>query len=543
MTNALSRLDLEIDQNPHKKIIREFHIYTVPPLVNDDGFLTFFNKLHIDSTDPTIINQLMMSAGDTFSSNVLIQSEIELLYPGVRNVAIILPVFPKNKPLTNNQVDILVITKDAYSLRMSGNFSLSGSYLKELNFSISENNIWGTNKTGTLNFSLKPYILTLLAQYYDPNLLNTGTELSLNQGLILSRMSGKYEGVQGLIKVEYPHDSEEIRWGLLFNLDYLYTPRYIMDENHIRLFTASDAETAEEKYQWFKIKGNVSATHSFHGHIKHNITFGYGLHYQEPTLLPDFQLTKTAAEEFKKKVLPAKEFQSFLILNYDFFQNFYESMHDYNTFTLQEWIRTGPAIFVSNHLGGKILFSDNNFWSPHIDSSFTFMPMPTSIIRFSLGGGAQRQKDQWDNQLIKAQLLFVSPVLFGVGRIILNGIYAKLWNDTNKTPFTLGGYNGLRGLMPDHYSGNNLVNTNLEFRTVSWPLWSLRLGAVAFYDFGAAFDDDTPFQLAHALGIGARIFYLPLSRSVFRIDIGIPVAGPKSGIKNTLLSFGVDQAF
>ncbi len=462
-----------------------------------------------------------MSAGDTFHTNVLIQTEIELLFPKVRTLALILPVFPKNKPLTNNQVDLLVITKEAFSLRFDGNFKLNGSDLRELDFSVSENNLAGTNKAAAFQFSLRPYLLTLLARYADPNFLNAGLEFSVDQGLILDRASGQSQGSQGSMQLQYPLDSQQTSWGYQFNFDYLYTPRFVMDKDR-----------AKEKYQWLKINGHTGMTRSFGGNSKNNLTWGYGFSYQKPTLL---------SEEFKKTVSPVKEFQSFLSINYDYFWNYFDPLHNYNTFLLQEWIPLGPKISLTNDFGIKFLFSDENFWRPHFNLSFTFLPIHDSLMQLSLQGET-RWQSQFVNSQIKTKVLLVSPQLFGIGRLLFNSVYGKKWNDLNKSSFTLGG-NLLRGLVPEYYSGTNIINTNVEFRSISLPVGAFRLGGVLFYDFGAAFDEDVNFQLSHALGIGARIFYLPLSRSVFRIDMGVPVAGPKSGFKNTVISFGVDQAF
>ena len=111
-----------------------------------------------------------------------------------------------------------------------------------------------------------------------------------------------------------------------------------------------------------------------------------------------------------------------------------------------------------------------------------------------------------------------------------------MWNATALNRFRnylnvqsfVGGDSELRGYPSRYLTGKDYVTTNLEYRTRSFDVGSIQLGAVAFYDVGDAFDGFEHLDPKHAVGGGLRVVFPQIERAVLRLDVGVPVsAGPR----------------
>jgi hypothetical protein len=71
------------------------------------------------------------------------------------------------------------------------------------------------------------------------------------------------------------------------------------------------------------------------------------------------------------------------------------------------------------------------------------------------------------------------------------------------------------------------VVANLELRSRPAALFeTVQVAGVLFYDTGDAFDRWRDLRLRHAVGVGARVLLPQLDRTVFRADLGFPIASP-----------------
>lgn len=105
-----------------------------PDYYNPNSSQKFLNKTHANTIEYIIRNNLLFSPGDTLSPIQLSENE-KLL----RDLSFIEDARIKVIPLNGNEVDVVVITKDIYSL--GGDFEPSG--LKKGKVSLFENNIFG----------------------------------------------------------------------------------------------------------------------------------------------------------------------------------------------------------------------------------------------------------------------------------------------------------------------------------------------------------------------------------------------------------------
>lgn len=104
------------------------------PDLRQTGVQNILNKTHINTTEGIIRKNLIFEIGDTIAPISLSDNERIL-----RDLSFIDDARIKVIPVSKNEADILVITKDIYSL--GGDYSPSG--LKKGNFSVFETNLFG----------------------------------------------------------------------------------------------------------------------------------------------------------------------------------------------------------------------------------------------------------------------------------------------------------------------------------------------------------------------------------------------------------------
>lgn len=531
LQEGLEQYGLIIDPNPENKKIRNFYFHTEHPFKKSDKLLGWLDYLQFTTKPSTLESQLWVKPGQVYNANILIQNEQSLLNPLVRSFALIFPV-QKTGAISNTEVDLLVVSHDIFSWQMSTYISAAGSTLGQFSLSLSQTNLLGYNKAVSVNFAMNQAIMNWGATYFDPSLFSSKNQLTLTQGVYLNRQNWGYEGLSTSLLLTYPLSTQDTPWGYIATFNYNEQPVYDFQGESVRI---SDGY----KRQWhqLQISPQLVVTRSFGSLDKHNLSFGYGANVFQ------YQPLEQVSQSFIDKVLPYSEFQSFLVLGYNYFQNHFLSLYDYNTFAMTEWLQLGPKLSLTNNIAlNPILGSDHTFFSPTLSLGASGAPNKDSLVSVSSQLQTRLQNTALNNQ-VSVTLTSVFPSLFKLGRFVLSATYAQLWNNLNHTQFALGGDSGLRGVPYRYYLGKQLLRTNLEFRTRSLPFWIFRFGTAVFYDFGAAFNDQADFHPTHDIGLGLRILTIPWNRLLIRVDAAIPVAGPIVGPQNTLLTFGIGQAF
>jgi hemolysin activation/secretion protein len=115
--------------------------------------------------------------------------------------------------------------------------------------------------------------------------------------------------------------------------------------------------------------------------------------------------------------------------------------------------------------------------------------------------------------------------------------------DTQRTFFTLGGMNGLRGYAIGEFIGTTAAVAHVELRTMAVPVWSQRLGGVAFYDVGNAATSIAALTPYHDFGLGLRWLIPQLNSSVLRFDWAIATQDSPSGLTRAGLPGRVSAGF
>lgn len=546
---GLKEYGLEVVGEPEGSAVGRYYIHTEEVFNEDDGWLEVFNVLHATSKDVVIEVETILREGDAFDWSTLNDMERNLRNASVRSLVVIIPVRPTDAP-ANAPTDLLITTRDIWSLRANSDFEIGGTSFTYLYVEIAENNLGGWNKLLAATFEYQPDTIAIGARYVDPRLAWSRFALSVNHSFLINHATGDYEGLFGGATVSYPQFTQTQKWFGSVSAGYNTQISRAFIGAEQRLYDnpeTEDIESVPVEYDFESYAASVSATRSFGVGLKHDIRFGYGYSESDAALRDDFPDDPVLRDAFRSTFFPRTERQSSIRLAYEVYFWEFGRLYDYNTYGLIEEFRTGPFAEASARWSGRWLGSDVEFGTFALSMGWTEIPGNSWLISGSATmSGRLEFSDAHDGELIDEQLSgairFASPPLGPAGRLHVRLGAAWQIDNTANSLFALGSDNGLRGFSPSALLGEHRVRGNFEYRTSSFKLWILRIGGTAFYDGGDAFDSGE-FNWKHTVGVGLRVLVLPVNRDVLRVDYAIPLNGPNPGFRHGVISAGFGQGF
>jgi len=539
---AMAELKLEPVEDLKQKEIKGILIYTESPFAKEKDILSRIgDSLHKNTTDGAIFESLNIKAGDLYDEDLIKDNEKNLRNKSIRSISVIVPVRKKGE--FNENIYLLVVSRDIFSLRPS--FSLEGSFLniEDLYASFGEYNLFGTERALIADYHLSKATHAVGLNFIDPRILKSSWSLNLNPQIIFSRQKVFGEGFYGRLELEKPLRFLNDTWGYDFSIAGGSRPKVPFKGFEVRIIKLPSGKTVERRFHYANLSGRAIFTRSFGSIYKKEVFFGYGFDKKNPSIPKDLSLTDDERSEFIKSVLPKKELLSFAIIGFSYFHNRYLDLYDYDNFKTRELIRLGPELSLSADLSPKILLrGDDDFISPSISLAFTKNLGLDSFINFKISGSA-RFDGKWSDEMSSFKLLCAMPQISKIFRPVLSARFIDIKNNRNNQTFTLGSDNALRGVESSYLEGTTAVRGNLEFRSNSLKLLSIYAGAVLFYDIGSAFFDWHSAQLVHNTGFGLRIFAPQLSATSLRLDLAFPLDPSSRAIHVLVPSFGAGQAF
>lgn len=545
VNDGLERLKLHAEHHPAHKTVRKIHVITWAPFSTKEGFLTVFNHLHINSKDASIRRNIFQQEGKLYDDALVRDSELALREdPLVRSVAVIVPTrHDDNLP---HEIDLLVATKDIVSLRPNFSFAGSFAHLDKMSISIGEYNFLGMGQSIAVHYDLKIGTHVWSASFLDPNFLGSSWELFIKPSFIFDRDSRKWDGSLGNMHIEKPLRNEVDRYS--YGIDISYGARSVMEFNgkkirQLEVPTPKGNRFVDRKYRGRYGKGSIFGRSSFGRTYKKEIFSRYTLNVKRPILLPSTNIDENTKEYLRNNLLPRNEVESYITLGFSYFHNRYLTLYDYENFKLQETKRIGPSFMISNDFSTvPLLFSDDNFLRPDVKLSYTHPWRNDSFAQFS-AHASTRFQDRFEDNMYKLSTSWVSPRIYHWGRVVFDARLSILHRNRDNEKFTLGAGSGVRGVESSYYFGERAFRANLEFRSAPLDIWILYIGAVAFYDVGAAASRFNKLNPTHALGVGLRFLTPQVSSVLFRIDFAFPIYGPGRNQHVLIPSFGTGQAF
>ena len=552
--DALATLGRRLDPAPNGKVVRRIVVHNHPVFTRRDGFLQWFNLFHVTTKPEIIAREVVLRPGSRWSQDAVDESVRNVRDPILSNVVAIVGL-TTGEPGT---VDLLVVTRDVWSLRLNSNIQFQKDRVTVLSFSIAENNLAGWRKHLSVGFAMDEGVYSFGPNYTDPNLAGTHLRLSADFNVLFDRDRNAYEGTSSAFSLAYPLWRLSEPWAGGVSLAHYDGVVRFFQGGTLRTYDAPDTAAPEAiplRYRWLAVDVTASTTRSFGRRLKQNLSWGHAMSLRHPeTLAADFGGDAVVRRAFERDILPRSEVSSGLFVGYELFTATYRDYRDFATYDLREDYRLGPELSLGVTGNFRFMGSDNDYARLSAGVAWTFDPGHRSYLRVEASWSARADADGLTDHTVSTQLYAATPQLGPAVRLVWRaGLDFHLEERSNRF-FALGGDTGLRGFAVGQFAGLVRLRSNFEIRSIPWRIWAFRLGGVAFWDMGhaagacrsgrcdttaAAFE---ALEMFHDAGVGIRILIPQINPMVFRVDWAFAINGPAAGWPGRV-SFGFFQAF
>jgi hypothetical protein len=564
---ALAARGLTIDPAPEGKIVGIIHVMNLDVFQpSDGGLLVWFNHFHRTTREGHIRRESLLQPGMAYDPlrveetlrSLRNRASYQASDPPMTGIAAMVPI----QAPAPGTVDLLIVTRDVWSLRFNSEYNYQPGYLINLRTSLSENNLFGWRKQVALVYDLEPGNMMLGPNYLDPNVFGTRLRLLAAFYEIWARRigeiaAGSREGSASRVRVEYPFYALSSRWGAFVDGSYKNSVLRNLSGPAFRKFNPTTGRcTGPADTDYAGVDPNADCafrmrygaltsglTRSFpKPWLIQRITVGNEVGLVRPSFLSDFP--EEPRQAFSEVFFRRSERTSDLYLQYDAFTPRYRTYRDLDTFDLAEDNRLGPSVTLKLGRASTLLGSERGF----------FVFKAEAHVNLALAGGFQsvgaswesrEYREGWRDQLVKASFYAATPVLARGIRVVAAGVAGFIADDIHRGYVYLGALEGLRGYQVDQFYGYDFYHAHLEARSVGLPVYSLRLGVLAFADAGHAALDFESLRFFGDVGAGLRLLIPQFNAEVLRCDWAFPVRsyGRLAAGWPGRLSCGYHQAF
>jgi hypothetical protein len=565
---AITARGYEVEPSPWGKVIGKIEVYNEDVFAEKNRLLGFFNHFHVTSKEFAVRREVVVRVGDVYNQLQIEESERRLRDPMFTSVIAIIPIRSKNA----GEVDVLVVTRDIWSLRLNTAYTVQQGELTNLAISLSENNFLGRRKVVAAAFTMDQGAIATGPLYIDKNFLGKYIDFRARVNTILNRdaliQNGRLdnEGSSSTITLSKTlwKLSSKWGWGTTFTHRFAIDRRFAGTELRnvrcpldgsaceLRFDPSTTPETELLPWIYDMKRWGIStyAVRQWGTKVKQQATFGYSLDSQRPTLLSSFAGTAEQRAPLERAILPRSEVTSVPYVSYSLFTPRYRTRRNVQTYDLAEDLRLGPDLDISYGVGLKALGSTSNFQRGGISAGYTLPWCKDGSARLSGAISTRLQGGEFYDNNTSLSARIVTPTRCEGGdvrggahtaRLVVESTIASRWNNLSPTLLTIGSDNGLRGYNINEFFGERLFGTQAEIRTFPIPVWVFRAGAVVFYEFGGAADSFKELDIHHDVGFGIRALTPQTSRELFRFDLAFPMDGPDRG--KPKFSAGFQQEF
>ncbi|HRE90780.1 MAG TPA: hypothetical protein PK095_16765, partial [Myxococcota bacterium] len=549
-THGLERVD-DAERRPITKV----HLVRHDVFVEDEMWPTFLNVFHALSHEDVITRELLFAVGDPYDSERIQETTRALRDQGIFAFVRIVPVRPRGlavpadptalRPTDPAPVEVLVFTRDLWSLRLESSFSFNDGRFDRLSLTLIERNLLGRNVQAAVSFDLLPMTWSLGGSFVDRRILSSRLSLSASMALVFTRESSDLEGSYGSLSFGLPLWDLRERWG--FSASVSWNETVARQLSGTRLLTYDDPATpTPEAVQriWYQDLVAASLTASRQlvtDDLIHRLTFGYAASVRRFEPHPDTNLAAGSELEraFIEDVLPPTRDQLYPYLRWQLFTPTWQTFTDLAAFGLSEDVRAGLGLDLALAFPLEAFGSDVDAMTFELGLTATLADAPHGVLVDLFAGLYGRiEASELIDQLYRVRLRGASPRLF-FGRLVFSADVESRVADTAQTLVTLGGDNGLRGYPSQYFYafGGDRLRLNLEARTMPLVIGSVHLGGVLFFDAGGVASSLAHLELSASLGLGLRALLPQFNRFAFRFDLGFPMSGGFTA----LVSFGSSQ--
>jgi outer membrane protein assembly factor BamA len=534
--DALASLGMTVDPAPQGKTIGKVHVVNQDVFSKRDWYFQLLNFFHWTTRSHILERELLLKPGQPYdpalveesmrnlqAAGVMAETTRTLYQPELSSIVVLLPIA---SPIPG-RVDLLLVTRDLWSLRFNTNFEYQGDALTLFESSLSENNLFGWRKYLSLGFSFDQGKYYYGPTYFDPNIRGTRLVLYAAARFHTGRETGEYEGNTQVVSFRYPLYSLATRWGAGVDLSHGSTIPRVFRGNSLRLVDVAGTpgdDLVPYEYRARTVGADAYAVRSFGTAVIQRTTIGYLVDRRQSDVLPTFPGDALTAQLYLQEWAPIAEQRSEPYMRYELFTARYVVLRDLGTFDLRENRRLGPSVRLRLSQGLTPLGA--TFSAVGLGVTVGYAAAPAGSYLSFVGGLSARLKQddgRWIDQVGTVDINVATPLIDRLFRIVVNVAIDWKRQDTTNTPFVLGGANGMRGYQIGEFIGTTAAVGHIEVRTAPVAVWSQRFGGVAFYDVGHAADSFADLLLRNDVGFGLRWLIPQLNSSVLRFDWAVPL--------------------
>ncbi len=526
--DVLQSRNVAIVDTPEGRTVGDIHVVNLSVFSERDGeFLQWFNNLHWRTHEEVIRREVVLRPGDDWNDDEVRESERNLRDPRFTSLVVILPV-ASDDPET---VDLLVITRDIWSLRSNTDFELQDTTISTLLLSLTENNMLGRRKILSAEFAMDLGSISVGPRYVDPNVFGSHARLSARANAVVGRRRGVLEGTSAEFELAYPFWRLDQTWG--GSLSILHDDRIVRRFRGAQLlpYDAPDTSAREQVPQRYRqriLQIEALGTYGVGTATEHRLSLGYRYQLQRPDLLPGLSASPEVRAAFRRDVLPRSERVSAPVARYEFFVPEWVTYRNVNTYDLPEETRVGPYLTAEaapsfRGLGASGTFLDlASVIGWHVDIA------PGAFVRIEGEAESRIRGRGAVDTLLGGTLRAASPLVADAVRVVARSRFDALLDDTQNRLLFAGGREGLRGHPIGAFSGTARSVSNLEIRSAPLKVWFTRAGGVVFWDVAHAATRAATLRPRHDIGLGIRVLLPQVNTVPFRLDWAFPIASARS---------------
>lgn len=515
-----------LEDRPEGKIVEAVEIRPLDVFEPRDPlpgfFQDFLNFFHATTRPFVIERQVLLRVGEPYTQAAADETARNLRR--IRQLSTVLVVAAKGSRA--DRVKVIVIAKDIWSLRLNSDFRAANDQLEYLLLAPSEENLGGLHHSASLRFELLPDTVRVGLGYKVPRIAGSWLQAAATTNVILSRVDGTPEGTSGSFSYGQPLYSTRAEWSWLGSIVWLdEKTRFFQGVEPLRYDAPSTPEddAIPIQYSTDVLAGRVSFVRSFGGAVKHDLLFGAEASRQSYKPFGQEGLSPQVRREFLEDNVPTGETRLYPYVGYAGYATRFKSYQGFETLGLQEDFRVGHDVYVKLYPVFDALGATRTFFGEASGASASAELGPDGHLRVWAESVIEASAVRvWDARAAVGYRV-VSP-RFGVGRLIADGLWFQRFENFLNRRSTVGGEGRLRGYPSGAYRGENVIANNVELRSRAAELWTVQLGATAFYDSAAVWDHDELPAFRHDAGVGLRVVFPQLERTAMRLDWAVPFA-------------------
>lgn len=529
---AMQRMGLQPDVAPEGKRVAFVRIVRYEVLVEHEPFPTVFNVFHWLTTEKTVARELLFAAGDTYDPEAVAESARNLREMTVFALARIQPVLAR-KP---DEVGILVVTRDLWSLRLESEFQTTDSHLDRLELRMTERNLFGRANRASVRYGVAPTTWSPGLRYFDRRVAAKPVSLLLAGDLVFRRSDDKYDGLLLNASLAKPFFDLKQREGWTVPIAF---QRFVVRRNQAGEIVEND-DGVPLVWDHRVIAADALWRRQYGGAYVLRMSGGFGVSRvdRDPNEETDLgRFDRDVQDRFREQDLPPSRTDQGPVFGAAVFRSRFRTFRDLASFGVSEDVRLGPSLGASVRVPMFLFGSTRDGMVAAASATIAEDWGGNGLVELAVAAELRVEDAVATDQRFLGRLRGATPTI-ALGRLVTRLEWLRQKADTRSNLVTLGGDNGLRGYPTQAFFARDAdrIRGNIEWRTEPVALSYLHLGLATFYDFGSIYTDPDTMRWRQSVGFGVRMLLPQFNRFVLRFDIAWALdpgfGGPGVGLES-----------